>query len=89
MVLVLHHNSTCGTTGDDTHATEMFLRLVVVDEQLSVLSETAGLVASTLYDVEDGGCLAEDGVHFLQGAVGSFRVEKVDHGDDEGVSSCC
>lgn len=87
VVFVLRHCNPRGTARFNTCAAQMFFRLVVVDEQLSVLSVAARLLASVLYDVENGGCLAENGVHFLQGAVGGFRVEKVDHGDDEGVSS--
>ena len=86
MLLVLHHRRVRDTAGEDASATDMFIRLVVVDEQLSVLSVTARLLAGTLYYVEDVCRLAEDGVHFLQGAVGGLRVEEVDDGDDEGVS---
>jgi hypothetical protein len=39
-----------------------------------------------LDDVEDAGCLAEDAVHFFEGAVGGLGVEEVDDREDEGVA---
>jgi hypothetical protein len=86
MVLVLNHGCASSTSRDNTDATHMLLRLVVVDKQLSVLAVAAGFFTSSLDDGEDRVGLAENGVHLLQGAVGGFGVEEVDDGDDESVA---
>jgi hypothetical protein len=65
----------------------MFLSLIVVDKQLSILSVAARLLASTLDDGEDRVCLAEDGVHLLQRAIGGFWIKEVDDWNDEGVAA--
>ena len=36
--------------------------------------------------IKDALGFAEDDVHFFERPVGSFRVEEVDRGDDEGVA---
>jgi hypothetical protein len=71
---------------DDTRASKVLLTLIVVDEDLTVLTVAAGFLFRGLDDGEDVAGLLEDGVHFLEGAVGGFGVEEVDHGDYEGVS---
>lgn len=38
------------------------------------------------YDIEVRRRFAENAVHFFEGAVGSLGIEKVDHGEDEGIN---
>lgn len=65
---------------------EVLVGLGVVDEQFTVLAVATGLVARNLDQTPYGLGLAEDGVHFFQGAVRGFGVEQVDDGEDEGVA---
>ena len=70
----------------DRGAPAVLVRLLVVDEQLAVLAVAARLVARDLDDGEDGVALVEDGVHFLERAVGGFGVEEVDDRVDGSVT---
>lgn len=69
-----------------TRASLMLLRLLVVDEQFTVLAIPTGFFLGDSHNREDGMRLVEDRVHFFEGSVGGFGVEEVDHGDDEGVA---
>lgn len=71
---------------DSANMMEMLVRLGVVDEQLSILAVAEWFVARNLHQSPDGFGLVEDCVHFFEGAVCCFRVEVVDHGEDEGVA---
>lgn len=71
---------------DSADSTHVLLGLVVVDQDFTVLTIAARVVASNLHDAEDGVGLAEDGVHFLQRPVGSLGVEEVTHWCNEGVA---
>lgn len=72
-----------------SHATdmmEMFVRLRVVDKQLSILAVATGLFARNPDNGPDGFGLVEDCVHFFEGAVGCFGVEEIDDWEDEGIA---
>lgn len=64
----------------------MLLPLFVIDERFSLLAVPSRLLAGCLHQGEVGAAVAEDGVHFFQGAVCGFGVEEVDDGDYEGVA---
>lgn len=59
---------------------------LVVDQELAVLAVAVGLVPGDTDHREDRVRLGEDGVHFLEGAVGCFGVEEVDDGEDDRVT---
>lgn len=67
----------------------MFLRILIINKQLTILAIPSRLVPCNSHDVEPAGQsafgLAEDVVDFLEGAVGGFRVEEVDDGENESV----
>ena len=65
---------------------EMLVCLGVVDEQLAILAVAAWFLARNPDNGPDGFGLVEDCVHFFERAVGCFRVEEVDDGEDEGVT---
>lgn len=69
-----------------TNMMEMLVCLGVIDEQFSILAVATGFLARNPDNRPDGFGLVEDCVHFFQRAVGGFRVEEVDHGEDEGVT---
>ena len=58
----------------------------VVDELFAALAVAAGFLSGDLYDVEDVGCFAEDGVHFFEGSVCRLGIEEINHWEDECVS---
>jgi len=64
----------------------MLLRLIVINENFAVLPESSWLLLGDADDAEDGLAFVEDGVHFFEGAVGSFRVEEVYDGENECVA---
>ena len=69
-----------------TSPPRMLLRLLVIDEQLSLLAIPSRFIAGDFHDGEVGAAFAEDAVHFFQGAVCGFRVEEVDNWEYEGVA---
>ncbi len=64
----------------------MELRLLIINKRFSVFAVSSRFIACYFDNVEDGGCFAEDDVHFFEGAVGGFGVEEVDAGEYEGVA---
>lgn len=64
----------------------MFLCLLVIDQQLAFAAEAARLLMRDAHDREPRVAFAENRVHLLEAAAGRFRVEKIDDGDDKGVS---
>lgn len=64
-ILGLHKRTpaACASSGFGVH---------VVDEEFAVLAVAVGCVAGDADDVEDGGGVAEDFVHFFEGAEASF-----------------
>ena len=68
----------------------MNLRLFVIDQNFAMFSISAWLNIGLMYNSEPAfqarGFL-EDDVHFFEGAVGGFGVEKVNGGEDEGVTA--
>lgn len=84
--LAADHPSSILLLRDMASTTQMLLGVLVVDKKFSVLPVAVGLVAGHGDKAEDGRCLVEDDVHFLQGSVGCLWVEEVDHREDEGVA---
>ena len=72
--------------GNVAGAAHVLLGILVVDEELALLAVAVGLVAGDGDNIEDAGCLLEDDVHFLQGAVCGLGVEEVDDWEDECVA---
>lgn len=72
--------------GDVAGTAQVLLGVFVVDEEFAVLAVAVGLVSGDGDHVENAGGLVEDGVHFLEGAVGGLGVEEVDDGEDERVA---
>ena len=72
--------------GNVTGAAHVLLGVLIVDEELALLAVAVGLVAGDGDNAEDAGCLLEDDVHFLQGAVCCLGVEEVDDWEDECVA---
>jgi hypothetical protein len=80
----------------------MLLRLLIINQRIPTLIISMRHLARYLDHIEAafdgtpdtrgglGGfvCFDEDAVHFFEGAVGRFRVEEVDDGEDEGVYCC-
>ena len=64
----------------------MLFRILVINKRLAMLIISSWLIARDFYDGEIAVALAEDGVHFFQGAVGGFGVEEVYDWDHEGVA---
>lgn len=50
---------------DMARATTVLVRVLIVDEEFTVLSVAMGLVPGDADEGEDGVCLVEDGVHFF------------------------
>ena len=67
----------------------MLSRLFILNEYLSLLAIPPRLFLGDTDGAKDGCRLAEDGIHFLEGAVGCLGVEEVDDGEDEGVAVKC
>lgn len=65
----------------------MHIGILIVYDQLAVFTVPAGLFFGDLDSVVPTCTLAEDGVHFLERAVGRFRIVEVDHWDDEGIAA--
>ena len=64
----------------------MFFRLFVVDQKLSIFTVSSGLVAGNFDDIKPTGAFTEDGIHFLERSVGSFRVEEIDYRENKSVA---
>ena len=71
---------------EHTSPPRMLLRLLVIDEKLSLLTIPSRFIAGDFHDGEVGAAFVEDAVHFFQGAVCGFGVEEVDGGEYEGVA---
>jgi len=67
----------------------VLLRLLIINQLLTILTESPRLVMGNLDNSEVGGAFAEDAVHFFKGPTCSFRVEEVHDGEDEGVAILC
>ena len=66
----------------------MFLRLLIVNKQFSILAISQRLVFGGRDHREPAFGLSENGVDFLEGAVSGFGVEEVDDWEDECVDDC-
>lgn len=64
----------------------LILNITQVAQELAALAVHVRLGLGSVDQSENALCLAEDAVHFFKTAVGSFGVEEVDNGEDEGVS---
>ena len=64
----------------------MFLALLIVDENFTVLAVAARFVLGGPDNGEDILCLLEDVVHLLERAVSRLRVKEVDDWEDEGIA---
>ena len=62
------------------------IRILVLDEQLSILAVAVRLFLRNLDNREDGVAFGENGIHLFEGAIRGFRVEEVDGWDDEGIA---
>lgn len=64
----------------------MLLRLIIINQQLSILPKPLGFISSDFDGGEVGVAFAKNGIHFFEGAIGGFGVEEVDDWEDECVS---
>ena len=72
--------------GNVAEATSVLLRVLVVDEKLTVLAIPTGLIARHRHEVEDRRRLVEDRVHLLQRPIRRLRVEEVHSGEDHEIT---
>merc|ERR1712093_103421 len=61
----------------------MLVRLLILDQQLSILIEPARLIPGLLDSRQNRLRLHEDVVHLFEGSIGSLGVEEVDDREDE------
>lgn len=64
---------------------EKLIRLIVRDQQVTMLIIAMRELVRNLDDVERVCCLVEDLIHLFEGAVGGLGEEEPDAGDDGGV----
>lgn len=82
MLLVLLVRDTRATHGVDS----IILDIVDGVQEFALPAVHVRFLFGCAYQVEHAGGLAEDAVHFFQGATGSFGVEEVGHREDECVT---
>ena len=85
MLHILHCSCSTALVTDVTCSPHVVLRLLVIDQHLTILAIPVRFLVGDLHDCKDRVALLEYDVHLLQRAVGGFRVEEIDHGDNEGV----
>ena len=71
----------------DAGPPSMLLRLLVVDEQFSLLAIPSWFITGDFHDGEVGVAFAEDAIHLFQRAVCGFRVEEVNDWEYEGIAA--
>ena len=64
----------------------MLVRLLILDQQLSILIEPARLIPGLLDSRQNRLRLHEDVVHLFEGSIGSLGVEEVDDREDECIA---
>lgn len=64
----------------------MFLRLLVIDQELAFAAEATRLLLRDAHDRENRVAFVENCVHLLEAAARSLRVEEVDDRNDESIS---
>lgn len=79
--------SHAGAPGDTSLSDRVFLRLLVIDQDLAFAAETARFLMRDAHEGKARMAFAEYCVHLLEAAARRFGIEEVDDRDNEGVSA--